>query len=1192
MDLRTGAAGTQRALGVGFARGDRIELESPHPTRRSRKPDHEGRITALRSPLTPSTDTSPLGFEIDLEPEPEPPAGIAWGGVIPSVVTGAVAALLFSPLFALLAGGSVLVLIGRWVAGRLSYRRARRRRSEAIASARRNFHVAAARWLDVEVDRRRAAVLSPAGLARQVSEQRTPWLERFQPDAGLDVVAGFGSGRVPFPPAVDQEGLRSLGLADDLPAAEIPFSVRLAEGRGLAVTGDRADAMASGRWIVGSVASRIGPADLRIVLITSADRLVDWEWTKWIPSLEVVAVGPDEIDAVLGPLAAEGAPGTQLRPSLTVIDGPEPTGPGPLALLVGGRVDRARFLWIGDVDEVPAGCSHRLHRTADGRAELSDLCLPEPSIRLGQAWTLSNDDAEAAARWLAPFTDPEREEAGSGLPVAVSLEAAAGIAGDLEIAIRSAWDEADPTRLMVPLGGDRNGPVELDLVAAGPHGLVAGTTGSGKSELLRSLVAGAAMRQPPDLLEFVLFDFKGGGAFDLVAGLPHVAAVVTDLDPDEARRAIQGLRAEVLEREERLRAMGISDIGAAPRRCEGSFPRLVVIVDEFAALADELPDVLDGLVDIARRGRSLGVHLILATQRPAGIVTGQIRANTNLRLCLRVQDRADSFDVIDCADAADLPSIPGRVVARLDAGPVHHFQVAPVVGRPVGALIEPFVLHDSQLQSRLETDRTRSVVDAIGSLIEAATATEEGVTPRSADTITAIIAATNKIAAAAGRLRPSAPWLEPIDSVGWSDLRPLLEAAPLALGTIPLGLLDDPIRRRRVVAPWNPGSDGLLVLGADRCELEATVSAAVASMVATALADDEPMPWIYVLDGGSDDLATTLSRFPNVVDVIGAGEPDRILKAVEMLTGGAAQTLAGDVLLIVNGWAEISEVLDDVGGPDAVGALGRLVRRSGSNPVRAIVTAASDRDVPSRITSHLAVRVLHRQSDSASLLTFGLRPKDVPSLTGARFVDPTSGLDGRIVRFGRSEIVELAERARSARVGLVRPPSVRVLGSSVDRTDLPVARADEHGWIVPVGLDTDLAPQGVHLGPRRPLIVLGQPGTGRSTALRTIRASLPDSAEVVVLDDAETLTPEEAARQLERAASSDAAIVIACTPFAARSFGGWIAPLLPNAAVVLLNPTRADGEMLRVVVPDLSREPVGRAALVERGRVSVFQVAA
>ena len=233
-----------------------------------------------------------------------------------------------------------------------------------------------------------------------------------------------------------------------------------------------------------------------------------------------------------------------------------------------------------------------------------------------------------------------------------------------------------------------DGPVVVDLAVDGPHALVAGTTGAGKSELLQTLVCSLALANRPDELTFLLVDYKGGAAFRGCAGLPHVVGVVTDLDGHLTTRALTSLTAELRRRERLLAAEGVSSLEAyqrlrASQPALSAVPRLVIVIDEFRVLAEELPDFVHGLVRLAAVGRSLGVHLVLATQRPGGIVSADIRANVSLRIALRVRDRTDSVDVLDAPDAASIDaSTPGRASLRGATTPLTRFQSARVTGGP------------------------------------------------------------------------------------------------------------------------------------------------------------------------------------------------------------------------------------------------------------------------------------------------------------------------------------------------------------------------------------------------------------------------------------------------------------------------------------------------------------------------------
>ncbi|WP_109212004.1 MULTISPECIES: FtsK/SpoIIIE domain-containing protein [Microbacterium] len=273
------------------------------------------------------------------------------------------------------------------------------------------------------------------------------------------------------------------------------------------------------------------------------------------------------------------------------------------------------------------------------------------------------------------------EHAGESVRVsveAISRQQAEEIAGDLaaraERSLGFARDDGEPVALSpllaaVPvesaglpaaIGVAEGEPALVDLVADGPHAVVAGVTGSGKSELLITWVLALCGTRSTDEVTFLLADFKGGTAFDGLAGVPHVTGVITDLDGSGARRAIDSLRAELRRREAGIAAAGARDI-LDPRV---RLPRLVVVVDEFAALLADHPELHALFADVAARGRALGIHLILGTQRAAGVIRDNLLANCPLRVSLRVTDPADSRALLGADDAARLPGgAVGRGVA-------------------------------------------------------------------------------------------------------------------------------------------------------------------------------------------------------------------------------------------------------------------------------------------------------------------------------------------------------------------------------------------------------------------------------------------------------------------------------------------------------------------------------------------------
>ncbi len=242
------------------------------------------------------------------------------------------------------------------------------------------------------------------------------------------------------------------------------------------------------------------------------------------------------------------------------------------------------------------------------------------------------------------------------LVTAASAAAALPRAEDVPSIAALTSDPAPDVGLAARFALEHGRPVQVDLVADGPHAIVAGTTGSGKSALLTAWVLALAAAHPPDRLVLLLVDQKGGAAFDPVAQLPHVAGIVTDLDGAGTERAVLSLAAELRRREQVLRDAAVADIAGTGE------PRLVVVVDEFRALLEARPALAAVFTDVAARGRSLGVHLVLCTQRPAGSIRDELATNCGLRIALRVLDAADSVAVVGTAAAAALPREPGAAV--------------------------------------------------------------------------------------------------------------------------------------------------------------------------------------------------------------------------------------------------------------------------------------------------------------------------------------------------------------------------------------------------------------------------------------------------------------------------------------------------------------------------------------------------
>ena len=236
------------------------------------------------------------------------------------------------------------------------------------------------------------------------------------------------------------------------------------------------------------------------------------------------------------------------------------------------------------------------------------------------------------------------------------LESALGLRDDPVMwrPIVAGW--LDGAHTDVPIGTTAEGIATLDIAAQGPHALVAGTTGSGKSVLLQNWCLALAVRNPPDTLHFVFLDFKGGSAFNQLRGLPHTAGIVDDLDIRHAARAIVSLERELKRRERLVAEAGVSSID----RLGNAQPSIIIVIDEFHVLRQQLPDAIERFIRIASLGRSLGMHLIACTQHPLGQVHAEMKSNMALNLCLRVRDGMQSAELIGSSAAAGIPpTMPG-----------------------------------------------------------------------------------------------------------------------------------------------------------------------------------------------------------------------------------------------------------------------------------------------------------------------------------------------------------------------------------------------------------------------------------------------------------------------------------------------------------------------------------------------------
>ncbi|TFB99172.1 MULTISPECIES: FtsK/SpoIIIE domain-containing protein [unclassified Cryobacterium] len=737
----------------------------------------------LSLPASP-TEPVPAAFPLLASLAPLVAAGVIW------LVTGSAFVLVFAVLGPVIAVASV-------VDGRRAARRTRRRDAAAHSAALAELRNAVTER-HTELRLRRWQETPSAAQLLETPDRASRWRSR----AGGAVPVVLGSGSTAS--GIRLEGTGSERELRAWAATLLDAPVTADASGGVALVGPTALVCAFARALLVQLAFALAPDRFALEPVVSDQPDDDWAWTGALPHTTraggVADAGPAE---TVGPADRRG-PGEAARKVVLLRFTDMPVA-GNHAPTVEPRQGHRRVPWLllaTDLVDVPPGCATVVRLHSATKAEVLFLAESEhpgipgsPGSSAGQGSRRGSSQRpdfrpEFVTREQAiGFARLLRERAATAgllgghrsLPARVTRAELAAITGHPLAAVA-----ADRDGLACAIGIGADGPVTLDLVGQGPHAVVGGTTGSGKSELLVSWVSQIAADRSPDEVTFLLIDFKGGAAFRPLAVLPHCVGLVTDLDGHRAERALASLAAELRHRERVLAAAGARDLAewrslggpASPER--PVLPRLVIVVDEFATMLASFPELHALFVDIAARGRSLGVHLVLCTQRPAGVVRDALLANCTLRISLRVNNAADSQAVLGTdAAAAIAAAVPGRCLIALGDGGPEACQVAVTSGAEIEALAAV-----------------------------AGSARDGGVVlPR----------------------HPRRPWLDPLPAVvALADLEGLpdlgrpdseLHAPDRTPGGEPefrFGLVDEPDRQRYGVARYGPGDGNMFVLGGAR----------------------------------------------------------------------------------------------------------------------------------------------------------------------------------------------------------------------------------------------------------------------------------------------------------------------------------------------------------------------------------------
>ncbi|MDM7989814.1 FtsK/SpoIIIE domain-containing protein [Arthrobacter sp. zg-Y877] len=827
-----------------------------------------------------------------------------------------------------------------------------------------------------------------------------------------------------------------------------------------------------------------------------------------------------------------------------------------------------------------------------------DLIQPGTFARLSRA---------LAAR-LPSMPLPTRGEGPGRLPPAAAFDEFHTPSPDLLV---NRWQSGTPGAAAV-VGVSPAGPATLDLDKDGPHFLVAGTTGSGKSEFLRTFVASLAVSQPPTTFTVLLIDFKGGSGLGPLAALPHSVGLLTDFSAENVSRALVSLRAEVRRREVLLAGAGADNLSAynSARPRPEALPRLLVVVDEFRMLTEEVPTALPELLRIAAVGRSLGLHLLLATQRPQGAVTSDIRANIATSIALRVQSPAESRDVINADSASSIPpDVPGRAyLSRF------------------GRLPEVF----QSLSTSLRNGTGKSPLQELDEYFSSLGSRPAADVTADPEALDRIVSAVREAAESGTYPVPFNPVRPPLPTVLTRDL--LTGCVPGSveqpLNGLVLGLLDEPGQQRRRILSWHPGTDShLSVLGAVRSGAPDTLGL-IAAQHLTCL----PGRHVYILD--SDGSLAWLAAAEQTGAYAGPAETSRAARILAYLAGEIlhrmtpAAPASGEprrqdkrlpppgITLIITGWARWCTAFRSGRGFSGEEDLADLVRDGERADI--CVVLAGDREVlGARFFPLIPNRMFFPAEASAETLLLWPRLPPMDRVRGRALVQGRCGTpEGLSAQMLDPQLPVDPDRLPSLPPESPRPHRIESLPAVVPPETLGKASSAE--WL-PVGVSGDeLLTASVRIPSGSVFLVAGPRGSGRTSFLRQLRrsadpalcclASSPEEVEravsalehrpdelrrfLLLVDDADSLPPP-IHRKLADLQILGVRLVLAGVS------GHQLTARVPLALQVrssphgaLLRPLApADGDIFGVRIDPGLRRPPGRCYLVEGTDIREAQTA-
>ncbi|MBN1264490.1 MAG: hypothetical protein JXA25_03295 [Anaerolineales bacterium] len=959
------------------------------------------------------------------------------------------------------------------------------------------------------------------------------------------------SPRIEFPELAPPGSMRARDLVERYAwVDQVPITVALTGVPMLAVAGPMELRGAFIRSLLCQLAGLHAPADLSIAAIYQHRTANQWEWIKWLPhtgalldNLPRIAYDNETGAALLSQLLEKLRENKDHPYMLLVVEDAECLRESELfRVLLSGEKDLKVLVFFlsAHPSHIPAGFNAVVEILSDQQAEYkSGASAPPVIFRQDQ---LDLEKADFISRKLASLKNYDVSQQ-SDLPESVRLLDLMDLNLDT-LDLKTRWQRllTDPPQLEAIAGmraGKRPLLLNLKQSAAGPHGLIAGTTGSGKSEFLLSLLTGLALNHHPHQVQFLLIDYKGGTAMSVLRRLPHTIGLVTDLDGRQTIRTLQMLSGEMQRRERMLTDACVADIDKYHQAgLKKPFPYLFIVIDEFAELRDrfryDLGQVMDQFISVAQKGRALGVHLVIAMQKPEGVVNDRIRANMKFRICLRVERAEDSRNVLGTADAYLLPANPpGRAYYRVgNFENYEQFQVARIAGvHQVGATSSAV---DPDLSVyEICPDGSRVVLIQDTRLNQGAAET----TGKHSTEAEVLVQMAEKAAVEMGLQKLPGPWIEPLpERIGLGSLVEQFFRKDMKewnweqkSKATPVGLVDDPVNQRQFLYEVELSSGNMLIVGSPGSGRTTFLQTAVYSLAYVYPPDELH---VHIIDFSGHKLLASFGDFPHIGGIYQAADEERVLKLLRFLTDVLnrrkqqflerkvvglsaynnqcpAEEREARLLIVINNYIKFREQY-----PEDLSEWMHLIREGTAYGISFILTA--DRPLMGREMELIKKRVvlsLLEKSHYGILLGSKLNTKKMLDIPGRGYISgkdplevqiasPADGGEEHWIGWLNQIGTKMAESWRGT-----LPHDIKALPEKLGLWDLmkQYPEATDEGTIggkillgldeqhlLPVWFEPDKSPQR--------FLISGPPSSGKSAALGTILSSITSTIPAGMVD--------------------------------------------------------------------------------------------